>query len=276
MKILNRISVKVDRVQFVGQSKGSSVPALPGFRVVSDFRAKKQTSILTYQRIRWLRNAKTKTKVLIHYQPACPWLAPQKLTVFPEDSSGATFQELKAILRVLGRPRLHLIELALDFSTCSGVDKDFIRRCALFGKSRPIRLGQQGSRRSAKFVRYYYKRGINAFRVELQLQSAWLRLGGINRLEDFANLPALIVPRHLRFVHLHEETLANHLRRRGLPVQRILSRAKAHAASIHEVQAYLRKEVGIHNPHRFLRSIRPTNAVLAALKIWAKEWQEEE
>jgi hypothetical protein len=72
-------------------------------------------------------------------------------------------EDVLSVLGLLPDARVVLVELAFDFGPRSGVTGAYVRRHALFGKSRPKNVASfrgydsWGTRKGAKFVRSYYK-----------------------------------------------------------------------------------------------------------------------
>ena len=72
-------------------------------------------------------------------------------------------EDVLSVLELLPGAKLVLVELAFDFGFKSGVDGEYVRAHALFGKSRPNNVANLrgydswGTRRGSKFVRSYYK-----------------------------------------------------------------------------------------------------------------------
>jgi len=115
--------------------------------------------------------------------------------------------------------RILLAEFALDFDHATRVDSDFIKRVALFGKSRPKpdRGGKEqlryGTRSSAKLVRSYEKAEIDRYRVELELHGGLLRPQGIRQFPDLPKLCRILFPSHLQFVSIRWSALGKYLSR---------------------------------------------------------------
>jgi hypothetical protein len=178
--------------------------------------------------------------------------------------------------------RFVLAELAIDFGPRSDVDGAFVRRHALFGKSRrrtdrggPGQL-RYGSRKSGKLVRCYWKSQVNAFRVELEIHSQLLKRHRIEVAEDLAGVIDVIRPKHLRFVRLDWKRLEAHLERRFSPKhQWRIRKARALASrSLQKTFRFLRGQ-GVHNVHRFTREMRINRAVENALFRWSEDFRKE-
>lgn len=125
-----------------------------------------------------------------------------------------------------------------------------------------------GTRKSGKFIRCYEKPKVDAFRVELELHSGFLRHHSISVLEDLALLPELLCPKHLQFVDLDWVDLGQHLQRKmGIKSGVVIGGARRRTDSISRLQRYLRKR-GVFNTHRFLKPRSVNKDVRRALNKW--------
>jgi hypothetical protein len=106
-----------------------------GFAVEWDRRVRRQTTVCTYARSCCFRSLTNDAKIYWQYQPVKGWLKPWKITMVPDDVSGTSRHEMARILEHCKFYRLLLIEVAIDFSPPTGVNKDFVRHHASFGKS---------------------------------------------------------------------------------------------------------------------------------------------
>lgn len=272
---------RIDRVQILcPMPQDGQLPVIPGFQVVWDHFVPCQTTMRTYSRVRHYTNLLSGTKVYAQYDPAAPWRAAVKLTFCPDDRTGLLRQELEEFLMPFPRYRMLTLEIYFDFSDKAGIDYKFIRRHALFGKSRRQTSGKfaykltYGSRKSTKFVRCYPKPELRAFRVELQLHSEWLRLRRIQTLSDLALLPRLIFPKQFRFARIDWDSLAAHLCARRDLDDEILQDTKRSSGSVHRVIRFLSREVGVMNPHGFLRTMKVAGHVRGVFRRWVARWCE--
>ena len=269
--------VRVDRVKLIRKKGKRKIryrpPVLPGFKVVSDWFVRQRGR--KYARVRRYKNLQTGTQVFVQYRPVDPWMAPMRATIIANDQTGLQFKELQEIECALKCDLIVLLELAFDFEESSVVDLGFVRRHALFGKSRPrpsvrpLEIAYYGGRLAAKLVRCYGKRNLGVFRVELEFHRPCLKKYYIT---DSGNIWARVdemVERHLRFVRLDWDALAAHLTHLGLSTRKIVRKARARAQSLHGVLHFLRHDIGINNPHRFLRSLKINRKVRRALNAWA-------
>jgi hypothetical protein len=176
--------VRLDRLRAVAWAKPYwKLQRIPGYSVVNDNRVRPQGPVATYERVRELRSETSTTRVFWQYRPRPGWLRGWRITFVGDDSKGIAPSEAVSILKRCRFAWLVLVELALDFSPSSGIDRAFVRRHAVFGKSqrRTDRGGPQqlryGTRKSGKLVRCYWKKEVQAFRVELELHSRLLNKG---------------------------------------------------------------------------------------------------
>jgi hypothetical protein len=132
------VRVLFDRLQLLAWPREKKLPKIPDFDVEQDKLVRQQTSTRTYRRVKIYLNHKTSTRVYVQYDPACPWLAPAKITLIADGEKGLSRSELQSIARAFGKTRLLIVELAFDFSSDCMVDRAFVRVHALFGKSHPV------------------------------------------------------------------------------------------------------------------------------------------
>jgi hypothetical protein len=270
--------VRLDRLQIVADMRGNGLPGIPGFDVCRDSFVRPQTSITTYRRVRNYKNSKTRTTVDIQYQCVPPWLRAIKMTVIGDDLKGLQRLELEDICKAFKAPRVLTVEMAIDFSTASGVDRAFVLEHAILGRSghvggRFYKSLRYGTRHSQTMARAYEKPEISSYRIEIELHSSWLRTQGLKTLEDLSKLPLLLSPGRIQLVEIDWDLLAVHLSRKGLGTENIVGEAQSRAYSIHRALDFLRNEVGLQNVRRFLRPLRMNRTVRHALRTWAKSWR---
>jgi hypothetical protein len=267
----------IDRVQFVARTWTKEIPEIPGFRVCRDSFVRPQTAIRTYPRVRNFKNPKTGTVIYAQYWAAPPWLEPVKLTVVGDDSKGLQRAELETVCRQFRWTRLLTVELAIDFAEASGVDRSFVLRHGLFGKSRLVggRFFEDlryGTRHSDTMVRAYKKPETESYRVEVELHSPWLRRHGITQLRDLSKLPQLLCFSRINFVAIDWDALADHLRRKRYPAS-ALNAARSQAYSIHRALSLLRGEMGLVNVRQFFRPLRINAVIKGQLEDWSNRWR---
>ena len=251
------VTIKIDRVQIVSWAReGRTPPRVKGFKVTRDSFVRSQTTIPTYKRCRHYQSKENEAKIYWQYWRQKAWLKPWKITIVADDKAGLLYDEIDAVLRHCRFWHFLTIEVAIDFSHSTGVDRNFIRRHAIFGKSRRRRKHQTdalvyfGTRKSDKFVRCYEKKEVDGYRVELELHSKLLRREKISTLDDFEGLQFAIYPKHLQFVDVDWDRLERHLRQKRHG-RALIAGAQHRAASLSRLRHYLRRH-GITNLHRFL------------------------
>jgi hypothetical protein len=228
-------------------------PSVPGFKTVAHRFPRRRTKIATWRQILFLESDRTGTKVRIQYDRAHGWLKHMKVTVIGPDTTGILEPELKAIGDAFQDFEICMLEVAFNFSPTSGVDQEYVKKHALFGKSRPVKMPKYpdslryGTRHSPRFVRCYWKQQVQAYRVELELHHSWLGLPQT----DYLLYLFPLTERDFRFVNVHWDALDSHLATKGPKGKRIAAGARLHYGSIHELLRYLRSK-DIKNPHRFL------------------------
>lgn len=277
MRHLCRVSP--DRFQLFAWAITSSTPPIfPGYRVVRDSFIYPQTRFKAYARMREYISPTSGVRIFLQYRRLRRNLPPFKLTVIPDDRRVVSRAEIRRILKPFLVNCLLLVEVAFDFERNSGVTLDFVRRCALFGKSRrrisrlyPL-SDRYGGRKSDKLVRCYWKNEVNAFRIEVELHSAWLHRYAIRTHQDFERLPGALFPRHFRFARVDWVALKKYLSHRGLNAAEIIARARAQSDSIHSLLRFLRTGVSVLNAHRFLRTLKSSQLVKTELEEWLRKW----
>jgi hypothetical protein len=271
--------VKLDRLQlFAGSLKNPKPPEIDGYRTINDRFIRSQTTVKAYGRCREHFDQHSKTKLYIQYEPKLPGLPQFKLTVVPDDRTGLSRKGLRRIVQAFNWHQVLLVELSMDFSPESGIDFDFILRCAKFGKSRLqksrpyFRSALYGARHGDKLARCYYKENLNALRIEVQLHSRFLRQQHIAQIQDLPKLPAALFPKHLTFVQLDWDAINTHLSKKRLGTPQIAQKLRKEATSIHGVMNFLRSQACVRNPHRFLKQIAPSKAVQELIEEWAADF----
>jgi hypothetical protein len=281
--------VRLDRIRIGSWCKrGRPVPKVRGFKTIRDIRLRWRGKPRAYGRVRELKSNDSATTAYWQWDRQKGWVKPWRITIVADDLQGIAAREVWTIFKHCRFSKLLLFELAFDFQPSSGVDADFVRQHALFGKSRfrPDRGGpgqlRFGSRFSGKLVRAYWKQAVNSFRVEIELHSSLLprrRRDNFREIIDsrwpeVADAGFSILPAHLKFVQLRFKALGRHLRRRfGERGDVLLEQTRARSTeSLHSAMAHLRRR-GVHNAHRFLRPMTRINAALErAIDEWAKDF----
>jgi len=75
-------------------------------------------------------------RIFWQYRPQAGWLAPWKVTLVGDDRTGLSRTEIEKILKHCPRYHFLIIEIAIDFDPVMGIDKNFVRKHGVFGKSR--------------------------------------------------------------------------------------------------------------------------------------------
>src|SRR5579864_3496476 len=110
------IVVKLDRVQLVSWApQGRKPPPLKGYKVVSDWFVRCQTTTATYARVRQFQSTTDDTKIFWQYHRRKGWLKPWKITVVADDKSGLSYEQIQQVLRHCRYYRFLLVEIAVDF-----------------------------------------------------------------------------------------------------------------------------------------------------------------
>jgi hypothetical protein len=143
-------------------------------------------------------------------------------------------------------------------------------------RNRDTVVDYYGSRKSAKLIRFYEKKEVNAFRVEGEFHSSFLRRHRIDDEQDLVDVARAFYPAHIRFVTIDWRKLARYLRKKNGKEEgrRILRKAQKRAASIRRVTRYLRRK-GVTNVHRFYLPLEINNDVERALEDWATRFEDE-
>lgn len=271
-----KTTIRLDRVQLVSWAPpGRKPPNIEGFVVTRDSFVRSQTTTSTYARCRHFKSLTNDTRLYWQYSRQKGWLKPWKITVVADDLRGLRREEIDRVLKHCRWYRLLLVEVAIDFHPSTGVDRQFIRRHAVFGKSRrPAKKRENvlcyGTRKSAKFVRCYDKVDLGVYRVELELHSSLLRHHDISTVDDLVHLPEVVCPKHLGLVDCDWNQLSRHMAKKmGDRSISLMAAARRRANSISRLQRYLRRK-GVFNAHRLLVPHAINENVSRALKRWAR------
>jgi hypothetical protein len=138
----------------------------------------------------------------------------------------------------------------------------------------PFRL-RYGGRKSAKFVRCYWKQEMNVYRVEVELHPRVLYQHDIGAVQDLPKAARAIYPNHLHFAEINWKKLRAYLAKRdGKTWEAIFEGAVKRAKSMRRVTQYLRRQ-RIPNVHRFLAPLAINAKVRQALETWALQFEKE-
>jgi len=270
-------TVLLHRIQAVARTRTKNLPQFPGFRGGPDIRVRPQTAIRTYARVRNLKNHKTGTNIYLQYQPAPPWLEPVKLTAISTHPKGLQRAELEEIFAQLKCPRLLTVELALDFKQSSGVNRSFVDRYGIFGRSELVggRLYRDlrfGTRHSETMVRCYEKPTLSSYRVEFELHSKWLRRFRITQPSDLHKLPRLLYLKRIRFAALDWTELEDYLERNDRSASAI-NGVRSRSRSVRDALSLLRDELDLANVYRFLSPFPINEVIRHRLLAWGSWWR---
>jgi len=272
--------VKLDRLIFTAVPRDKAgIENVAGFRRVSDFRPQPQAKLRTYERVLKLRCTTTSCEIVVQHDPQLPWLAPVRITIIGDDLTGVTPEIIDGIIAQCRHHTITLAELAIDFSPAAKVNREFVLRHGRFGKSRrrmdrggPGTL-RYGGRACPKLIRCYFKNALDCYRVEAEIHRSLLRKLGARKVGDLALVAMKLAPAHLKFACLRWRKLAAHLARKFGPEGRgICDEARLRAeSSLRKALRYLANN-GVHNPHRFLASLKINRNIREALRRWADEF----
>lgn len=272
------IKIRIDRVQIASWApRGHRPPNLPGFDVYRDSFVRQQTNIATYARCRQYHSTKDDTKIYWQYYPRKAWLARWKITLVADDQMGLSYEQIDVVLEHCRYERFLTVEVAIDFSPCTGVNARFVRRHAIFGKSQRDTSRSRGkalyfgSRKSGKFVRCYYKPQVNGFRVELELHGPFLRKNQITRLDDFDGFATDIHPDHFQLVEVNWRRLRRYVTRKS-DGRKLIAGAKQRAGSLSRLRGYLGRH-HIVNFYRFLVPLPINRKIDRAFTRWMRDFQ---
>jgi hypothetical protein len=135
--------------------------------------------VQTYKRVRQLKSLVSNARLYIQHERCHGFLARMKGTLVADDRTGLTYSEVLSVFVAFSDALITMAEVSLDFPPDSAVDRDFVKRHAVFGKCQPWASRRfsatlvYGTRRSVKLVRCYRK--APNFRVEIEFHSPWVR-----------------------------------------------------------------------------------------------------
>ena len=134
---MNPIKVRLDRVQILSWApKARKPPKLKGYKIVRDCFVPCQTTTPTYARSRQYQSTTDDTKIFWQYQRRNGWLKPWKITIVADDERGLSYDDVEMVLKHCRHYRFLTIEIAVDFCPSAGINQQFVRQHAVFGKSR--------------------------------------------------------------------------------------------------------------------------------------------
>ena len=269
--------VRLDRLIFGATERmPSRLLEIKGFRVIGDFRPHRQGKLVVYERVRKFRAIAGSSQIVCQHRPRVPWVDPCRVTMIADDDCGLTQVEVEAVLVHCANHKVSLVELAVDFAQDAGVDRKFVLRHGVFGKSRrqPNPAGRDyvryGTRASSKLIRCYPKRELNCFRVELEGHGQLLRQYSVSQVRHLSRFASQLYPDHIRFVGFRWNKLRRYLTRRFGPAgKRIYGEVERRAPRSLRLATRFLSEQGVPNTHRFFRPLRINDEIQYALDRWA-------
>jgi hypothetical protein len=138
----------LDRVQVVARARLGEKPPLKlnGFKIRFNGYVSRQTTTKTYAKCCIYHSRTDEAKIYWQYDRQAPWLEPWKISIVPDDDKGTTLDLLRSVTRHCRSWRFLTVELAIDFKRSTKVNGRFIRKHAIFGKSRPQIKGKNSPR----------------------------------------------------------------------------------------------------------------------------------
>jgi hypothetical protein len=131
------LKVQLDRVQVLSWApRGRKPPKLKGYKIVRDSFVRCQTTTATYARSRQYQSLTGDTKIFWQYQRLKGWLKPWKITIVADDETGLSYEQIQHVLKHCRYHRFLIVEVAVDFCPSTGINKRFVRKHGVFGKSR--------------------------------------------------------------------------------------------------------------------------------------------
>jgi hypothetical protein len=149
------------------------------------------------------------------------WLAKYRISFYADDRTGLLAAVLFSVLELMPRLQLAFCEFALDFSPLSDVDRSYVRRRTVFGKSRRDVSGANpfgdwwGSRRGAKRIVSYFKAPICGHRIEFKLRARFLRNYAIHNVLDLPKITKILPRHHILFVRVEKCRVEKRLQSSG-------------------------------------------------------------
>lgn len=274
----------LDVVRFVcDENPLPALKQLPGFRSLQSTWVKRPPpgKCQGYGRVHWFQREGSRMKFCVESERREGWLAPYSITLFADDRTGLLPQEVFSILEVCPKTKLTLVEFALDFSPLSTVNRVFVRRWGMFGKSQRDFWNKNsagdwwGSRLGKKRIKSYWKDKICGHRVELRLRSRFLKQHGIRDVFDFPKFLKTLPRHHIFFARLKKQRLIERLESNGISaadVSLVTHSVEQMESDLWMTLSYLRRVVGLKNVQRLLVPLKENTIVLDAIKKFAAEW----
>lgn len=230
-----------------------------------------------YSRVHSFRDWHSDMKFKIESRRREPWMPAYRITLYADDRTGLLPEQLFAVLEVIPKFKLSVIEIAFDFSP--SISRTLLRQRVLFGKSRPAppkdTTSYWGTPKGSKGVRIYYKKEVDKYRVELELHAKFLRSYRIRDIFDFQKFCEILPTKHIYYARFDEMKLITLLRSMGMSyteIWKILKDLAVLQGDLWPTLFYLRLEVGLRNARRLLVPLKTNRLIREALKKWAAMW----
>jgi hypothetical protein len=239
-------------------------------------------SFQAYGHTQWFECENSRMKFYVQSQPLHGWLAPASVTLIADDRTGLLPEEVLPILDAIRKPKLTMVEFAIDFSPLTGVNRSFVRKHGVFGKlHRDLDTTNTfgdwwGARRGAKRTKSYFKDEVGGHRVEIEMRSRFLNHYGIRSVFDFDRFVDLLPRHHIWFARLDEGRLITRLQANRVSASetiRVVRRVRELANDLSDVLDYLRGSMGMKNTRRLLVPLRQNQLVREALREWGTQWR---
>lgn len=276
------VVVRLDAVKIAADEfRKDAFEQLAGYRRAYDYRLPGGDERM-YDRVCQFVNDESRVKIGVSYNRVHSFMPACIALMTPNDQAGMRRLELEEVLEILPNFRFLKLEIAHDFCADSVVNKSFARKSLMIGKSQrskdpefPDRI-QFGSRKSPVFARCYWKKSINAYRIEIEYHREWLKKHGIKTTKDFLKLPDLTARRHIAFYKIDSLKLSAALDRLGISIASTLKKIIAREDDLHAALRYLHRDVGLANTLRILTPLATNGRVERGLQRWAREWKRQE
>jgi hypothetical protein len=271
--------VRLDRLRGVSdQDPTSALMNIPGFRAMPIIRLRHtKGTFQPYGQAQWFHSTRNEAKFTIESDRRERFLDPFKITFFADDIDGLLPEQVFSVLELMPSFRMTMVELAFDFMRA--MDRRRVRREGLFGKSRPIpSVGSTdywGTRKGMKRVQCYFKLDVQAFRVELEMHSRFLRYYKIRTPFDFKKLVDVLPARHIYFGKFNNQKVARRIVHMGLSATRRQDALKMIARMRNDLWAtlnFLRGDLDMKNTRRLVDGSPINRDVLSALNAWISKW----
>jgi hypothetical protein len=156
-------AVKADRLQlYCDRNPTHALRGICGFKSGRSHRINRPTDgrFQAFGRVHWFESRTSGMKFVIESERREAWLPRYRITMYADDRTGLSPDDVFSLLELLPDFRMTMLELAFDF-TLEQMNRKFVREHALFGKSRPAApedgTDYWGTRRGSKRVQAYVK-----------------------------------------------------------------------------------------------------------------------